>query len=129
MNVMTHLLESDLYNESDFYWSHYSATLFLLHGAHAISKDSMETCDNCNDISDLLTEHFEVMAEAEEAYGKAEHKPPEEITLDALRDRLSLGQRVVIYDKETLEKLNFRIVEEVPKKEAAAKIGKPRKAA
>jgi hypothetical protein len=129
MKIMTHLLEDNLYGEDEFYWSHYCASLCLLHGAQAIAEDSMDNCNCCNDISDLLAEHFELMEAAEEAYGKAKRKPPEKITLDALRDQLSLGQRVVIYDKDPLGIYEFRIVEELPKKEAVAKIGKPKKAA
>ena len=131
MNVLTHLLEGDLYSEDEFNWANHCMALFLLRGAEALAKRSSEDgeCEICSDIESLLEEYFETMDAVEEAFGKHKRPPAEEITLDALRDRLSLGQRVVIYDKATLEKHNFRIVEDPPKKEAVAKIGKPRKAA
>ena len=129
MEVMKHLLKSGLYSEEEFYWAHHCSALFLLRGAHALAKESSEDgeCENCDCISDLMDEYFEAM---EEAFRKDKGRgPAEKITLNALRDRLALGQLVIIHDMGAMEKLRFRIVEELPKKEAAAKIVKPRKAA
>ena len=117
MEVMAHLLESDLYNEEEFFWAHYCQALFLLRGAHALAKGASDDCDceNCSDISDLLDEYFEVMASATETSRKHKRRPATTITLDAMRDRLIPGQTIIVYD--TMEKLRFRVVEELPKKD------------
>jgi hypothetical protein len=120
MEVMKHLLEGGHYSEDEFYWAHHCSALFLLRGAHALAKENSgdNECENCECVSDLMNEYFEAMEKMEEAFRKDKGRgPAEKITLDALRDRLSLGQLVIIYDTGTMEKLRFRIVEELPKTE------------